>query len=108
MNDPALRTFRNARREAIIVLSVWFVALVWTVGYCYLQGYSHAADSFLVRNGLADEHPAGITETRFGMPMWVCYGIFIPAVLCSVFTFFFGLFGMPDDALGVEKEESQS
>lgn len=107
MHDPAIRTFRNARREAITVLGVWFIALVWVVGYCYLNGYPHAPDNMLVKIGIADERPAALTQHRFGMPMWVCWGIFAPALGCSIFTFLFGFFGMRDDPLGVEKEEGQ-
>jgi hypothetical protein len=36
-----VRLFRNARREAVIVAAVWFLALAWTVGYCTLRGYRH-------------------------------------------------------------------
>jgi hypothetical protein len=108
MIDPAKQTFLNARREACIVLAVWFVALIWTVGYCYLHGYAHAPDNMLVKIGIADERPAALTQHRFGMPKWVCWGIFAPAVGCSLFTLVFGLFGMKDDPLGVEKEEGQS
>lgn len=107
MNEPALQTFRNARREALIVIAVWFLALVWTVGYCYIHGYRHDADNPLVRWGIADVTPKALSQHRFGMPMWVCWGIFAPAVLCSVFTLLFGLYGMPDDPLGVEAEEGQ-
>ncbi|MCE9532371.1 MAG: hypothetical protein K8T89_14810 [Planctomycetes bacterium] len=108
MLDPAAETFKNSRREAWVVWIVWFFALIWTVGYCYLNGYSHAADCWLVKNGIADVRPAAITQHRFGMPMWICYGIVAPAIVCSVFTFLFGFFGMKDDALGLEKEEAQS
>jgi len=102
MMSPAALTYRHALREARIVLCVWFLALVWTVGYCYLHGYRHDADCWLVQNGIAETVPAALSQTRFGMPMWVCWGIFAPAVCCTVFTFLFGLFGMPDDPLGVE------
>ena len=107
MSEPALTTFRHARREACIVLLVWLVALIWTVGYCYIHGYRHDSDNPLVRYGIAEENPRALTQHRFGMPMWVCWGIFAPAVACSLFTLAFGLFGMPDDPLGVEKEEGQ-
>jgi hypothetical protein len=108
MLDPAAQTLHNARWEARVVFFVWFLALVWTVGYCYLNGYPHAADNSLVKLGIADEHPTAIDQHRFGMPMWVCWGIVAPAICCSIFTCLFGFFGMSDDALGVEKEEGQS
>jgi hypothetical protein len=107
MSDPLAATYRSALREARVVLLVWFFALCWTVGYCYLHGYPHDPAGWLVQNGLADARPAAITQTRLGMPMWVCYGIFAPAACCSVITLAFGLFFMRDDALGVEAGEEQ-
>ena len=107
MIDPALTTFHHARREALIVVAVWFISLIWTVGYCYIHGYAHDADNPLVQIGLADEKPAAIAERRLGMPIWVFWGIFAPAVCCSLFTLAFGLFVIADDPLGVEKEEEQ-
>src|SRR5438034_480594 len=44
---------RNARREARTVLIVWALALLWSVGYCYLHGYQHAPDAWVVQIGLA-------------------------------------------------------
>lgn len=108
MHDPPLQTFKNARREAKIVLAVWFVAMIWTVGYCYLNGYGHDPDGFLVKHEIAEARPAAIKELRLGMPKWVCWGIFAPALGCSLFTLCFGLFGIRDDPLGVEKEEGTS
>jgi hypothetical protein len=108
MLDPAAQTYRHARQEAGIVLTIWLIALIWTVGYCYIHGYQHAADNPLVQVGLADEHPGAIHEDRFGMPKWVCWGIFMPAVVCSLFTLVFGLFIMKDDPLGAENEEAPS
>jgi hypothetical protein len=107
MNETALNTFRHARREARIVFLAWLVALIWTVGYCYINGYQHDADNPLVRAGIADENPPALSQTRLGMPMWVCWGIFAPAIGCSLFTLGFGMIGISDDPLGVEKEEEQ-
>jgi len=106
MNDPAAQTFRNACREARVVVVVWLAALIWTVGYCYLNGYSHDPEGWLVRWGIADAEPAAIRQITYGMPTWVCWGILAPAVCCSIFTFLFGLLAMRDDPLGVENEEA--
>jgi hypothetical protein len=108
MTDPAAQTYLNARREARIVLWVWFIALIWTVGYCYLNGYAHDPGGFLVRNGIAEVQPGAISQTSFNMPKWVCWGIVAPALGCTLFTLCFGLFGMRDDALGVENDEGKS
>ena len=107
MNDAAVRTFRNARREAIFVLCVWLLALLWTVGYCYLHGYRHSPESWVVRNGLMEPTDLERTTIYLGMPLWVFWGILAPAVCCSVITLLFGIFGMKDDALG-EEQEGQS
>ena len=34
--DP---TFVNSRREAIVIFCTWFVALIWAVTYCKINGY---------------------------------------------------------------------
>src|SRR5438552_3664416 len=72
---PDRRTARtlesNARREARTVLIVWALALVWSVGYCYLRGYQHAPDAWVVQIGLATPrtvadfgHVAGFPVTQ--------------------------------------------
>ena len=78
--------------------------LVWTVGYCYLFGYRHAPDSWLVRNGVVEASASGRMPTHLGLPSWVFWGIVVPAGCCSVITLLLGLFGMKDDAMGEEQE----
>jgi hypothetical protein len=105
MTDSAAETYRNARREARFVIVLWFLALVWTVGYCYLRGYHHAPDSWVVQAGLAE---AGLPEKVhfvFGLPSWITYGILAPWLICSIITVWFGLYYMRDDDLGVDREE---
>lgn len=108
MDNSTVNTYRNARREARIVLGVWLLSFLWTVGYCYLNGYRHDADNPLVRMGIAEEKPAALSQQRFGMPAWVFWGIIAPGVGCTLFTFVFGLCIMRDDPLGIEKEEEQA
>lgn len=99
------RLFHRARREAIIVLLVWAAAMTWTVGYCYLRGYEHDADSWLVRSGLAiPRTPDNFTEIA-GLPDWVAFGILLPWLICTAFTAFFCVAIMTDDELGGEAEE---
>ena len=31
--------FLHARREAIVIFLVWFIAMLWAVPYCYFTGY---------------------------------------------------------------------
>ncbi|MCI0464700.1 MAG: hypothetical protein L0Z62_47865 [Gemmataceae bacterium] len=106
-SKPSARLFRNARREAILVGVVWFLALTWTVGYCWLHGYQHEPDSWVVQQGLARSRTAQDFQHFGGIPDWVFIGILIPWLICSAFTIGFCL-GMKDDDLGTEVEEDAS
>ncbi len=109
MADPQApqRLFRNSRREAIVVVIVWALALVWSVGYCYLFGYQHEDDSWVVEWGLAGVRGPDDFQHYLGIPDWVLIGILIPWLICTIFTFFFALYGISDDDLGVEAEEEK-
>ncbi|HYT93790.1 MAG TPA: DUF997 family protein [Gemmataceae bacterium] len=91
--DAPRRLFRHAKREALVVVIVWALALVWSLGYCYLRGYRPADD------------PGNDLTLILGFPDWIFYGIMLPWVACSLFTIWFGLYGMSDDDLGAEKDE---
>jgi hypothetical protein len=99
--NPATRLYRNTRREAVLIAFVWLAALIWVVGYCYLRGYAHPADSWLVTSGLANG-PNGTFDRLWGFPSWVLFGIVIPWVLASLVTLCFAQFIMADDDLGGE------
>ncbi len=99
------QTYRRARREALIVALVWLLSLLWTVGYCYLYGYRHTADSLAVQLGLVEPWRPEHYRQIWGMPDWAMFGIFVPWLICSVFTVFYGLFGISDDPLGPEGSE---
>src|SRR5262245_57471300 len=103
--QSATRLYRHARREAVVVIVVWALALTWSFGYCYLRGYRHDEQSWVVQQGLA--RPRGADEFRqiAGLPEWVAIGIIAPWLACSAFTIGFGLFGIRDDELGAEAEE---
>jgi hypothetical protein len=107
MPDPkaAARLYLNACREAKLLLTVWALALCWTVGYCYLHGYRHPPESWAVRNGLAAPRTADDLQTILGFPDWVFFGIMAPWAACTLFTVIFSLFIMRDDDLGPEGEE---
>jgi hypothetical protein len=103
---PLARLYRHARREAAVVAVVWLLALTWTVGYCYLRGYQHPPDSWLVQSGLASADPGREFRQYAGLPEWVLFGILAPWLACTAFTVIFGLFIMKDDDLGTESEEA--
>lgn len=103
--DGATRLFRHARREAVIVGVVWALSLLWTVGYCYVHGYGHDADSWLARSGLVAERPVGDFHAVLGLPEWLLYGILAPWLACTLFTLIFAGRLMTDDDLGREADE---
>lgn len=95
--------YRNSRREMAVVFVVTFLALAWTVGYCWLHGYRHDPESWVVRQGIATARTAEDFHQIGGLPDWVFVGILLPWLLCSAFTVGFCL-GMKDDDLGREAE----
>ena len=104
-HPPAFsQLYRHARREAAVVLAVTLLALLWTVGYCYLFGYRHGPESWVVQAGLAHEYDPAAFQHFGGVPDWVFLGILLPWLLCSAFTVGFCL-GMKDDDLGADVEE---
>ena len=78
-------TFLHARREALIIVAVYVLALLWAVPYCYVKGY--ALD------------PAEL-RVVWGVPAWVFWGIGVPWMLANIFTIWFCGFYMEDDDLG--------
>lgn len=87
--DPV---FVNARREAIVIFSIWFVCLIWSVPYCYLNGYPGQFD-------------ASSFSTTFGVPSWLFWGIAAPWIVANVATIWFCFTFMQDDDLGTADDE---
>ena len=86
--DPVVR---SARREALAALVVWFLAMSYTVAYCYLFGYQQdAADIRLI----------------YGVPDWVLWGVIAPWTACTVLAALFAFF-LGDADLGAELPDSQ-
>ena len=108
MNESAARTYRNSLREMRFVTILWFLAFAWTLSYCYLNGYQHAPDAWVVKSGLATPRTPQNLKLVFGMPDWVAYGILAPWLACSAITVVFGKYCMRDDDLGVDKEEDDA
>lgn len=87
--DPA---FLHARREALIVLAVWIVGLMWTVGYCLATGYNVPPEQI---------------RTTLGMPNWIFWGVLIPWILIIVFSIWFGLFFIADEKYLQKQNKSE-
>lgn len=94
--------FRNGRREAIFSAVAWTLAMLWTVGYCYLFGYQHQANSWPVQAGIVEAWRAGDFQQTLGMPNWVLFGIVLPWFFWSAVTILFSIFGIANDDLGGE------
>ena len=86
--DPV---FLHGRREAAVIFAAWVIALLWTVPYCYLAGYSPAIEGESV-------------STVLGIPGWVFWGIAAPWLAANGFTVWFCCRYMKDDDLGESQE----
>ena len=84
------RLLRNARREGLLIMAVWFLCLIWSVGSGYLLGYHRNPDDI----GLI-----------LGMPDWVFWSVVLPWGLVLLFSVWFCFFFMADDDLGRDPEE---
>ncbi len=84
--DPV---FIHSRREAIVIFCVWAAAALWTVPYCYLNGY-----------GVAPEN----LETVWGVPSWVFWGIGLPWLVADVVTIWLCFGYIQNDDLGEAHE----
>ncbi len=84
---------RHARRESLVVMIVWAIALAWSVGCGYVMGYQRSADEMTL---------------ILGMPDWVFWSVVFPWGLALLFTVWFCFFFMADDDLGHDPEEKES
>lgn len=89
------RIFLNARREAVIIFIAWFVALCWSVPWCYFNGYGQQVD------------PQTLPVTM-GIPSWLFGGILLPWIVADLFTTWFCFVYMKDDDLGRAGDEEGS
>ena len=87
--DPVVR---SARREAIAVLSVAAVALIYTITTCYRMGFD------------AKQHELKFVDLGAGIafPDWVFWGIVVPWGVCFLISGVFAFGFMQDADLGEE------
>ncbi len=86
--------YLHGRREMVFVLLVWVAALLWTVPYCYINGYLDKPDEFRSEN----------LELVLGMPSWVFWGIVVPWMASNLVTMIFCFGFMKNDDLGPADE----
>jgi hypothetical protein len=84
------RLLRHARREGLVILAAWAVALAWSHFVCYRFGYLR---------------PAAEIGLVLGMPDWVFWGIAFPWAVCLAFSAWFCFGYMADDDLGKDPDE---
>lgn len=98
VEDPVVT---SSRREAVWTFLLWCAALVYSVGYCYFNGYNRPLDKSL--DGM---------KFYFGWPDWVFFGIVVPWLICVVISTLFAFAFMRDgklaDDLGVDAAEDMN
>jgi len=93
--DPILR---SSRREAVLTVVIWGVALTYSVSYCYLHGYSRGAGEY---DRKLDASLEGM-KFYLGWPDWVFWGIVVPWGVCTVISAFVAFLIMRDAPLAAE------
>ena len=73
--------FRRARKEALHILIAWGICMAWTIGYCAMFAYGSEEIGLL-----------------WGVPQWVLFGIGLPWMMATVYSLWFALFYMKDEA----------
>ena len=108
-DDPV---YLDSRREALFILCLWCTCMVWTIGYCYLSGYTeHPRVAGEVTSWLPDlsgfDHDPTELTTPFGLgiPGWVFWGIAVPWVGCVLISSWFCFGFMRDDDERVRAED---
>jgi hypothetical protein len=80
--DPVLI---GARREALIVLATWAIAMTYCLVYCGRHAYGRPIEDL---------------KYIYGFPDWVFWGIIVPWVACILFSWIFASIWMRDEDLG--------
>jgi hypothetical protein len=78
------RLLRNARKEGLVIMTLWALCLFWSVGSAYLMGYN----------------VTGPVPLILGMPGWVFWSVLLPWGICLLFSTWFCFCFMAIDDLG--------
>lgn len=84
--DPV---FVHARREAIVILFLWVLCLIWTISVYSFWGHNRAADD---------------VELWLGIPDWVFLSVVAPWLVIDLISVWFCFSFMRDDDLGAAHE----
>jgi len=86
--DPVVS---SSLREAIVVISVWLIAMIWTISVCYSMGYNRPVEDL---------------KFVYGFPDWVFWGIVVPWCTCTVVSCLFSALLFREGALGEDVENT--
>lgn len=84
--DPV---FIHARREAIVILLLWVLCLIWTTSVYAIWGHGRAASD---------------VDLWLGIPDWVLLSVVAPWLVIDVISVWFCFSFMRDDELGEANE----
>jgi len=90
MNSSQLETYKNSRREALIIVLFSLGVMIFILAYCY-------------QNGLPPQSKE--LTLIWGIPTWVFWGIIIPWGVCNIFTAWFCFRVISIDELGDDDGE---
>ena len=100
-DDPV---YIDSCREATFLICFWIVCAIWSIGSCYLFGYSEhpksAGDVATLLPDLSAYDQKGmppLDPIGFGIPAWAFWGVFVPWVVCILVTLWFAFVWMKDD-----------
>jgi hypothetical protein len=82
----------SARREAVLVFTIWLLACVYSIGVCYWLGYNRDVQTLTY---------------VVGFPDWVFWGIVLPWTVCTGLSFVLSYWLIADEDLGLVQEEEQ-
>ncbi|MEX2112738.1 MAG: hypothetical protein WD845_06100 [Pirellulales bacterium] len=84
---PEDAVVQAARRESVLALGTWLVAMTYTITYCYLYGYGRPVDTL---------------SFVLWFPDWVFWGIIAPWLVCTMISVVFAFGIMGNESLGDE------
>ena len=100
-DDPV---YLDSRREAVFILILWCACFCWTIGFCYLSGYTEhprieGEVSWLLPDlSRWDRDPDSLrTPMGLGIPDWIFWGVAAPWGLCILTSTWFCFCYMKDD-----------
>jgi hypothetical protein len=110
-DDPV---YRDSKREALIILLAWAACMVWSVSYCYLNGYTRhdrvpgEVSALLPTLDQHNRTPDTLTTPLgLGIPDWALWGIVVPWILCVFFSAWFCFIYMTDDPEPQDRGEDE-